>query len=292
MRTILTQSCKKHLTLKPFNLKHEPSTDFIISQWQCDRTSPTIAYGFYRISMFVIFFVSWIFTYLKESPAGKPRWPIYLTNWGFTLCLIQSLLCSVMVVGSLLGDRLASKNSFKEKVLKLYRVYWITNVTATPVAFTISIIYWSLIFKAEGANFTAMNFIVHGLNSIVVLLDLCIVCHPVKIFHFIYPLLLALCYTIFSITFYVAGGTTKTGSRYIYPILKWDQPGRTTGICAGVMVLMIFLHLFTFLLYKLRMRLYMRFVCPKIDLSCPLSEKEQNESPRSNADEALGNDYV
>ncbi|XP_066248383.1 protein rolling stone-like [Euwallacea similis] len=290
MRTILTQSCKLRLTLKPFNLKHEPTTDFIISQWQYDRTSPSIVYASYRVSIFIIFFVSWIFTYLKEPPAGKPRWPIYLTNWGFTFCLIQSLLSSLMVVGSLLGDRLASKNSFKEKALKLCRAYWITNVIASPVAFTISIIYWSLIFKAESANFTAMNFIVHGLNSIVVLLDLCVVCHPVKIFHFIYPLLLALCYTIFSITFYVAGGTTKTGSRYIYPILKWDQPGRTTGVCAGVMVLMIVLHLFTFLLYKLRVRLYTHFICPKVD--SPLSEKEQNESPRSNQDEAFENDYV
>lgn len=291
MKTLLSTTCKGHLTLEPFRLKHKNSTDFVISQWQWDRNNPSVSFTFYRVGLFILYFVSWIFTYLNQPPLGKAKWPIYLTNWGFTLCVVQSLLSSIMVTVSLFASKMEGKNERREKVIKLYPAYWALNSTATPVAFTISIIYWSLIFKAEGATFTAMNFIVHGLNSILVFLDLLIVSHPVKIFHFIYPLFLALCYTVFTVVYYIAGGTTKTGSRYIYPILKWDEPGKTMGVCAGVMVLMIVLHLFTYLVYKLRVYVFRRFLESKIEK--PLPEKEQHhDSPQSFDNKALEDDYV
>ncbi|ENN76865.1 hypothetical protein YQE_06706, partial [Dendroctonus ponderosae] len=258
--------------------------------WQYDKSTANIKYCIYRVSTCILFFVAWIFTYLKEPAAGKPRWPIYLTNWGFTLCMLQSFLNSIMIVVTLIAERSAGKSQWKEKILKLYPTYWVINVMATPVAFTISIIYWTLIFGAEGASFTPMNFIVHGLNSIIMLLDVCIVSYPVKVFHFIYPLFLAFYYTIFTVSFYYAGGTTKTGSRYIYPILKWDQPGQTMGVCAGVMVLMIILHIVTFLVYKLRIKIHNRFFLPKIDP--PLPEKDQNAGQHAYANKAMANEYV
>lgn len=122
---------------------------FIIFQWQHDKSTPNIKYCLYRVSIFIIFFVSWIFTYVNESSDGKPRWPIYLTNWGYTLCTLQSLLCSVMLVTCLIAEKSVSKSAWKDKVLRLYSTYWVVNVIATPVAFTISIIYWTLIFGGK-----------------------------------------------------------------------------------------------------------------------------------------------
>ncbi|KAL1492820.1 hypothetical protein ABEB36_011002 [Hypothenemus hampei] len=289
---MLGRNFRKHLTLKPLRLQHDSPTEFIVSQWQHDKSKINLKYCVYRVSIFIIFFVSWIFTYLKEPPIGKPRWPIYLTNWGFTLIMLQNLLNSIMLIVSLISEKVINKSDLKEKIVRIYPVYWAFNIISTPVAFTISIIYWTLIFGAEGATFTAMNFIVHGLNSIITIIDLCVVCHPIKIFHFIYPLLFALSYTIFTIIFYIAGGTTKTGSRYIYPILKWDQPGKTTGICAGVMGLMIVLHLFTFGIYRARIKLFDRFVRPRIKESV-ISNGEEHDSPHSFYNKAMAiSEYI
>ncbi|CAG9760451.1 unnamed protein product [Ceutorhynchus assimilis] len=277
---------KKHLSLQQFKALHQNPTTFIVSQWQHDKSAPNFKYSIYRWSIFLIFFVSWIFTYTKETTEGRPRWPIYLTNWGFTLCMLQSLLCTIMLSGSLIGHRYSLKSQLEQKVLKMYSVYWVLNTIATPLAFTISIIYWTLIYGAEGATFSAMNFIVHGLNSILMFVDLWIVCHPVQILHFIYPLLLAFAYTIFTIIFYVAGGTTKTGSRYIYPILKWDEPGKTAGVCAGVMILMIFLHLFLFLIFKARTKLYNVLYISPIELPVPAGEQSAYDN------KAMATEYV
>lgn len=63
------------------------------------------------------------------------------------------------------------------------------------------------------------------------------------------------------------------------------------GVCAGVMVLMIVLHLFTYLVYKLRVYVFRRFLESKIEK--PLPEKEQHhDSPQSFDNKALEDDYV
>lgn len=284
---MLAPSWKQHLSLKQFKPVHERPVTFIICQWQHDKTTPNIKYCLYRISILLIFFVSWVFTYAKESEGGQSRWPIYLTNWGYTLCTLQALLVCIMLIVSVIAEKVNSKSHWRDKIIKLYSTYWVINVISTPVAFTISIIYWTLIFGSEGTTMSALNFMVHGMNSVLMLIDLWIISHPVQILHFLFPLLLALTYTIFTIIYYLAGGTTKTGSRYIYPILKWDQPGKTTGVCAGVMVLMIILHLFIFFIYRIRIKIYEILYLPSIDP--PMPEKEQSNGY---VNKAMANDFV
>lgn len=63
--------------------------------------------------------------------------------------MLQSFLNSIMIVVALIAERSAGKREWKDKILKLYPTYWVINVMATPVAFTISIIYWTLIFGGK-----------------------------------------------------------------------------------------------------------------------------------------------
>lgn len=64
------------------------------------------------------------------------------------------------------------------------------------------------------------------------------------------------------------------------------------GVCAGVMVLMIVLHLFTFLVYKLRVYVFRRFLESKIEKPLPEKEHQNHDSPRSFDNKALEDDYV
>lgn len=246
-------SWNKYLSLNQISLRHERPITFVLSQWQIDQNTVNVKYCIFRTCMFITFFVSWVFSIVNEKTYdGSTKWPIYLTNWGFTICMIQALLACIMLTVCCV----TRKKQWQDSVLKIYPVYWLLNVVATPVAFTITVIYWSLIYNAEHASLDAMNFLVHGVNSLLMLLDLLVVAHPVKIFHFLYPLALSLIYAIFTYVYFISGGLSKDGTRYIYPIIKWDKPGTTTLVCLGVMVFLIVLHLFTFGMFKLRIRTY------------------------------------
>lgn len=109
--------------------------------------------------------------HINQSPADRARWLIYLTNWGFTVCTIQAMLSTSMLSYSFLtannGDA-GRKNHSSQHVLffiylyihvlseptaeadngalKLYKVYWVTHIIATDIAFGITIIYWLFIY--------------------------------------------------------------------------------------------------------------------------------------------------
>lgn len=99
---------------------------------------------------------------------------------------------------------------------------------------------------------------VHGGNSIGMLLEICMVRHPIYVVHFVYVVGLGLIYLIFSIVYYFAGGVDRAGNRYIYNVLAWETPGKSTSVAIGVLVLTIFLHVLTWILQKLRTRLHKR----------------------------------
>lgn len=54
-----------------------------------------------------------------------------------------------------------------------------------------------------------MNVIVHVINSVLMLLDIWIVAHPVRLLHFYMPVTFGICYVFFSIIYFAAGGTNK-----------------------------------------------------------------------------------
>lgn len=182
-----------------------------------------------------------------ETDEGKNKWAVYLTNWGLTVCTIQSFLSSLMLFCVVLGTSAFEAPQLVSSILKAYKAYWIANVIATTVAFTISFVYWTLIHKAE--YWSIMNFMVHGMNSILMFIDFCVVGHPVRLLHFVYPICFTLVYLTMTAIYYACGGTAKNASTYIYPILKWDQPGITIGYCCGVVVVIAVIHCVTYLLY-------------------------------------------
>ncbi|XP_060516254.1 protein rolling stone-like [Cylas formicarius] len=282
---MLGPSWKSYFSVTQFSLKHDRPVAFIVSQWQHDKTTPNFRYLIIRLSILIFFFVSWVFTFIggDEFPRSA-KWPIFLTNWGFTLCTLQALVAAGMLSVAVLAERLPSKSHWREKALTLYPFYWVLNGIATSVAFTVTIMYWAIIYNAEHARFDAMNFLVHAANSILMFVDLWLVSHPIRILHFLYPLLLSLAYTIFTIIYFVSGGLSRDGTPYIYPILKWDNPGSTTLVCLGVMAFLLFLHLCTYFVYLLRLKIYEILFLPKME--------PPKSSPKGYVNEGMANDTV
>lgn len=50
----------------------------------------------------IFFFVTWLISIIDVTNPNNPnsyktKWLIYLTNWGYTTCMLQSLLGTIMV---------------------------------------------------------------------------------------------------------------------------------------------------------------------------------------------------
>lgn len=63
-----------------------------------------------------------------------------------------------------------------------------------------------------------MNIFVHGINSVLMMADLFVVAHPVRLLHCYWPFSFAMFYIVFNIIYYLAGGTDKYVQVYL-PIL-------------------------------------------------------------------------
>lgn len=103
---------------------------------------------------------------------------------------------------------------------------------------------------------STLDLLVHGGNSVAMMLELLMAGHPMFIFHFVYSINVGLIYLIFTIIYYFAGGLDPLGRHYIYNVIDWSRPGRAASVSLGVLILAIFLHIIMCLIQKLRHRLH------------------------------------
>lgn len=72
------------------------------------------------------------------------------------------------------------------------------------------IILFSLEFLlTEYHELNAMMFVLHGLNTILMLMDVVIVAHPLKFMNFLWTFAFVFIYLSFSYIYYLAGGTNR-----------------------------------------------------------------------------------
>lgn len=168
----------------------------------------------------------------------------------------------------------------------IYKVSWALHSATFSIALGITLVYWSFLHPiviANGMlNSTSAklgNFVIHGCNTLVCLLDIFISNRPWKPLHFFWSILFGLCYATFSLIYWAAGGlgmcfdekpeegvTVHVGDQwcapYIYPeILDWEtKPMQAVITIAGGVAALPFLHFFWMLLAKLRAYLYYRSI--------------------------------
>lgn len=65
------------------------------------------------------------------------------------------------------------------------------------------------IFISEINKVDAVNVMVHVFNSVIMLIDLTIVGHPIKLSHVTWTMGIGLVYSIFTAIYFLSGGTTR-----------------------------------------------------------------------------------
>ena len=65
------------------------------------------------------------------------------------------------------------------------------------------------------------------LNSAYVMVEILVSATPIRLLHVYQPLIYLTIYVLFTLIYYWAGGTSASGSHYIYSVLDWEEAGET-----------------------------------------------------------------
>lgn len=185
------------------SLEHTSPKDFVQSQWQTNEKS--VGYLVYRWSI-ACFFVFSVFVSTATSVARGEifTYLIYLTHWNLVFSMITMVYSAVLTTLYHM-DRIKCA----DKMTRWLKTYWFLSTSSNMYAFLVTLIYWTLLFKAEKSQVDLNNIVVHVTNSIMVLINLAVIKQPERFGLFVYPLVCGCIYLFFSWFYPVLGGKNK-----------------------------------------------------------------------------------
>jgi len=239
---------------------HEAPQEFLQSQWQ--RATKSTLFFIYRLVFAIFFTVCTLYSIIshgiKNGAENLGYFFIALTNWGICLCMICSIYGFILVAVWYYHPEYSQKIDNQQEMPKSFKFYWIIHNTSLIMSVLITVMYWSVVYNPENDQIDAKNILTHVTNSIVMFIDLIIVAFPVRLAHCLYPIVFGVSYGVFSYIYYVCGGTSLSGNRYVYKVLDWGHPGQSMIVVVGVLTLGLILHFCLFLIYRLRVFAYKR----------------------------------
>jgi hypothetical protein len=135
------------------------------------------------------------------------------------------------------------------------KVFWVFHSTACNLSIVITLMVYLVMYPYLGAlsaliKVDAITLNCHGLNSIIVLIDLVLSSVPVRLFHCVYPAALGVLYVIFSLVYW---SLDKYFNVLYIGILDWNDPGTASGISALLILVVVpLIQLFLFGISLLR----------------------------------------
>lgn len=112
--------------------------------------------------------------------------------------------------------------------------------------------------------FDLLNLMVHVFLAMLMLGDLVIVGHPVRMDPDLYFTAgVGLGYSIFSLVYYLADGTDRQLNHAIYPLLDWQKPGKTIVVCVGGIFFVVVVHILVCCLCKMRYLIHKKLFVKK-----------------------------
>uniref|UniRef100_A0A1B6LQ50 Uncharacterized protein n=1 Tax=Graphocephala atropunctata TaxID=36148 RepID=A0A1B6LQ50_9HEMI len=246
------------LSSKLLAMGHYTPDMFVKSQWQ-KSAGISVYYVVYRWSV-ACMFLSILLASLADvgrpqgSLAHYAKWPIYLTHWGFTVCTLQAVLGAYLVTWAL-RQQDKDEDGGVMKMGRSLRVYWVLQSCGTVGAFAITGIYWLFVYNPAENKLDALNLLMHAGNSVLMLTDLIVVSHPVRLIDFYWPIIFSTFYIMFNYIYFLAGGTDRKGRVFIYKIMDWREPKATLIVIQMCIVFVLLLHISVCVFSLLRRRL-------------------------------------
>ncbi|XP_033096653.1 protein rolling stone-like [Anneissia japonica] len=260
-----------------FGFGGESAKKFVnpLCNWKWQPTS----YILYR-HLIAVYQLTWCILVIVEwgtdphySPVDtKWKWLIYISDWSYLLLTLYFIFAAVAVTvyhacncnssdkdpSIELAERGggSNQNNFYEPSMPWYlKFMWFLQVTAYSAAVAVTILYWVLEYDPPGDSIHAYGVHVHGVNVVLVLIDLLIVATPYRLLHFIYPSLYSFVYFVFTAIYWAAGGLNPNGNPWIYKgSLDWETDPGLSAIVAALTVVVAapMLQVLFWLLFKIK----------------------------------------
>ncbi|XP_034237063.1 protein rolling stone-like isoform X2 [Thrips palmi] len=266
---------RRELRLDLLRADYHSPHKFTQTEWQDPRQPPALWYVVYRWLSAVLFFAVAVCSVLDAGRDGQDigvryvKWPIYLTNWGLACCCLQAALGAGIATSSLVQDRRqrraerengpsspAATQSLQAPALPLvHRLYWVLNTISVTVAIGITCTYWVAVYEPETHVLDALNILVHAANSALMIMDILLAAHPLRLLHAFWPLLFVTIYLSFSLVYFLAGGTDRMDRTCVYPVLDWAKPTRTTVVCVLGLSFVVAVHTAVWAMHLARRRI-------------------------------------
>ncbi|CAB3241028.1 unnamed protein product [Arctia plantaginis] len=235
---------KSQCQLRKCLLEHPSPTHFYMSSWQSNRSAA-----------YLLFLRTFLFLYstcvLLASIIVVPLtlnihfgyWFLYVTHWGFLLIVLTTAFATAVSALAYFKRHIDATFGLPWYV----KVYWLLYNITIPVAFLITVFYWSILRTAKkSVNYApnpVLDVMLHGVNSVVMLIELFCSAHPSRLVHVMQPLWFAGAYMLFTIIYYFAGGQDPWGNPFIYPVVDWSKPEQTLVVITLTALFLALMHL-------------------------------------------------
>ncbi|XP_026284897.1 protein rolling stone-like isoform X2 [Frankliniella occidentalis] len=257
---------RRELRLDLLRADYHTPQKFTQTEWQDPRQPPALWYVVYRWLSAGLFVAVAVCSVLDAGREGQDlgvryvKWPIYLTNWGLACCCLQAALGAGLATANFVQERrqrraerdaapsgqggLGSPGAVLQapSLPLLHRLYWVLNTISITVAIGITCTYWVAVYDPSEHVLDALNILVHAANSALMLVDVLMSAHPLRLLHAFWPLLFVFVYLSFSLVYFLAGGTDRMDRTCVYPVLDWERPTRTTVVCVLGLSFVVAVH--------------------------------------------------
>ena len=236
----------------------------------------------YRIILFLYIF-SWL---IVEAVTHNFKWKffIYLTTLTNILINVDLLILTVLCIAyaaayycnrpMLVSHYLPEKDCWysRDKIKWYVKVAWFLHNSATTLALMVAIGYWSLVYKcpnptaapptvpASAANNTSSpgsctdgaSIHVHGVDALLLLIDIFLSRVPVQLYHLLYPCAFTFAYVVLTLIYWGAGGTNLQHEHYIYSVLDYTTKKSSTLFAVLLVIAPIVFYIVIYLLALVR----------------------------------------
>ena len=209
------------------------------------------------------------------------KWLIYYTDLAYVWLVLMYILLAIvtvlytvqMYVGkrTLLSKPLDDSETppevySKDNIDFFVKFVWFMYVNALSTAPVVLVgFYGTVVETFEDVDVASVH--VHGINLLLILLDLCFSRMPIQILHFPWAGTFDVAYIIFTGIYFAAGGTDIDGNPYIYTALDYgDSPAGAFGFALLLSLPPFIVHIIMWSIVLLRNFIYKKFLCSYRDI--------------------------
>ncbi|CAH1405362.1 unnamed protein product [Nezara viridula] len=220
---------------------------YLKSQWESCSEQPSRCYLLYRWAHLAVLLLCLVLSLATCPVHYLLKCYIYMTTWAQCFHLYQAAIGATIVT---MGYR--STEPHRTISPQLVSLYGAHHATSVALALGVSFVYWVFIYERGANQLTLAKITSHGINSVVMMLDLLLVAHPVYLLDIAYPLCFGSVYTMFTVAYHYGGGTNAKGNPYVYKILDWSQPMDALSFAVIGMCILTFMFLLVWFVSTMR----------------------------------------